>query len=318
MHPIIEGIENKTIGRVVFEVMDPFNEQSSLAENDAEKVKLAIDEKLICGERELGTLCDALMANFVRHAMTQHKIQNMAENWMTLFKNLPRDYEQKIANEAAKMRKSKKKEPCLYDFIKEFKTGKREEIRNNLQNAPLKMFIYATSRKNAGYEPHFIIYRVKRMKKVVFKTARNIYNNGEELNKKKRMGLKLDYSEEKTEILRKSTVQDTFGVKIVPLDIRSASRMIEFLYKKYIVVEDEDFYRQPRKDKIDYRARHITIMSPESRNYYVEVHFVGLEDFINIECWRLSHPHKDVKDFNTMSKNPRFKKLYAKGEFLVS
>lgn len=318
MHPIIEGIDNKTIGRVVFEVIDPFNEQPPLPENDAEKVKLAIDEKLIGGERELGILCDTLMANFVRHTMAQHKVQNMAENWMTLFKNLPTSYEQKIANEAAKARKSKKKEPCLYDFIKDFKTGKRKEICDNLQNAPLKMSIYATSRKNAGYEPHFIIYRVKQMKKVVFKTARNIYNNEEELKKKKRMGLTLDYSEEKTEILRKSTVQDTFGVKIVPLDIRATSRMIEFLYKKYIVVDDEDYYRKPKADKIDYRARHITIIFPESRNYYLEVHVVGLEDFINNECWRLSHPHKDVKDFNIMSKNPRFKKLYAKGEFLAS
>lgn len=327
MHKIFEGIYEKSIGRVVFDILDPFNERSPPSKDIQAMISDIISEKMDSGRLELMLLCDTLMDRFTRREMAETPVHDMAKNWMTIFNNLPKDYEARLKEEMERKKRHKsgrKNEAYMYSFIDEFRRYKEDskksrikQIYESLKLTPLDMVIYHHKTRESVYEPVFMISRVKRPYKFLFKAAKYIVLKEDSLKKDKRKGIHMSDLDRRNMLIQDTPPRDVFGLKVVSSDMAFCYQVIEFVYKKYNVVNDKDYYKHPSPKKPRYRSRHITIISPQNKKDFIDLQFLTIDDFMNNDFWELNHPNKDAHDFNTMSKDRRFKELYKRGKFLL-
>ncbi|MCX8147375.1 MAG: hypothetical protein N3D84_02820 [Candidatus Woesearchaeota archaeon] len=328
---MIEEIKNRTIGRMVFDILDPFCENERLTNEDKKNIKEVIIGQIDEGRQCLEYLANIIMKEITRVEFVRLPVSNMAESWMAIFNNLPQLYEEKMKRDMKKAmgKRNKSEEIRQYEFIEEYRQGKKKQRYDSLLNIPLDMVIYHVKRNEKKYEPPFLIYRVKKIGKVAFKTAKRICEEENRIKKDIRKGAKLTEDAIKTRIRENSIVEDIFGMKcVVYEDMSLCDRIVEYLSKTYGILEDENYYLIGHPKKREYRARHIkvnipgyVITNPREKSticedYLVEMQFLKLKDFLNNEFWELNHPSKDMRDFNRMCKSKKFREFYEKAGFL--
>lgn len=312
-----EETDNQTIGRIVFDILDPFNENKWKTTADMEEAKRVIEARINHGKHELEILVKRFMKDLIRPKFVCEPASNMAESWKVILSNLPGTYQDEMMAEIEKARgkKIKSEKVKMYEFIQAYIAGQRKQREDSLSDKPLDMMIYYPKDRSRVCEPCFLMYRVKDMGKVIFKTARNIYEEERRIQKDSRRGKIHTWDYIKTMIRENSVVKDIFGIKcVVYRDMSPCDKIVEYLSTKYGLIENKDYYLTEHPKKKGYKARHVKINLPDG--YPVEVQLVKMEDFLNNEFWELNHPGKDMNEFNRMSKTRRFKELYRRGMFL--